>query len=97
MKTLQNMVLSVQPVNHGLQLACEILTTNERGIFKVDLSAFCNILDIDLERMVAKCEPLVTMGQLTRVTVPMNLALAVVPELDDLTVGGLINGSGLEG
>ncbi|GJS83592.1 delta(24)-sterol reductase [Tanacetum coccineum] len=47
--------------------------------------------------MVAKCEPLVTMGQLTRVTVPMNLALAVVPELDDLTVGGLINGSGLEG
>nr|GEV49666.1 delta(24)-sterol reductase [Tanacetum cinerariifolium] len=65
--------------------------------FQVDLSAFCNILDIDLERMVAKCEPLVTMGQLTRVSVPMNLALAVVPELDDLTVGGLINGSGLEG
>lgn len=65
--------------------------------FQVDLSAFCNILEIDRERMVAKCEPLVTMGQLTRVTVPMNLALAVVPELDDLTVGGLINGSGLEG
>ncbi|PWA89461.1 delta(24)-sterol reductase [Artemisia annua] len=65
--------------------------------FQVDLSTFCNILEIDHERMVTKCEPLVTMGQLTRVTVPMNLALAVVPELDDLTVGGLINGSGLEG
>ena len=65
--------------------------------FPVDLSAFSNILEIDHERMVAKCEPLVNMGQITRVTVPMNLAPAVVPELDDLTVGGLINGSGLEG
>ncbi|XP_071696090.1 delta(24)-sterol reductase-like [Rutidosis leptorrhynchoides] len=65
--------------------------------YEVDLSAFCNILEIDQNRMVAKCEPLVKMGQITRVTVPMNLALAVVPELDDLTVGGLINGSGLEG
>jgi delta24-sterol reductase len=27
----------------------------------------------------------------------MNLALAVVSELDDLTVGGLINGYGIEG
>ncbi|KAI3787323.1 hypothetical protein L1987_41714 [Smallanthus sonchifolius] len=65
--------------------------------FKVDLSPFCNILDIDQERMIVKCEPLVNMGQITRVTVPMNLALPVVPELDDLTVGGLVNGSGLEG
>lgn len=65
--------------------------------FEVDLSAFRNILDIDQERMVARVEPLVNMGQITRVTVPMNLALAVVAELDDLTVGGLINGYGIEG
>ncbi|KAM0016078.1 putative delta(24)-sterol reductase [Helianthus debilis subsp. tardiflorus] len=65
--------------------------------FEVDLSAFSNILEIDQERMIIKCEPLVNMGQITKATVPMNLALAVVPELDDLTVGGLINGSGLEG
>ncbi|GKD08213.1 delta(24)-sterol reductase [Tanacetum coccineum] len=37
------------------------------------------------------------MAQITRATDLMNLALAVVPELDDLTVGGQINGSGLEG
>ncbi|KAG0461909.1 hypothetical protein HPP92_020385 [Vanilla planifolia] len=65
--------------------------------FEVDLSSFRNILEIDKERMVAKVEPLVNMGQITRATVPMNLALAVVAELDDLTVGGLINGYGIEG
>lgn len=65
--------------------------------FEVDLAAFRNILEIDKERMVAKVEPLVNMGQITRATVPMNLALAVVAELDDLTVGGLINGYGIEG
>ncbi|KAK9076268.1 hypothetical protein SSX86_004601 [Deinandra increscens subsp. villosa] len=65
--------------------------------FEVDLSAFHNILEVNHEKMIAKCEPLVNMGQITRLTVPMNLALPVVPELDDLTVGGLINGSGLEG
>uniref|UniRef100_M4DQP5 Delta(24)-sterol reductase n=1 Tax=Brassica campestris TaxID=3711 RepID=M4DQP5_BRACM len=35
--------------------------------------------------------------EISRVTVPMNLSLAVVAELDDLTVGGLINGYGIEG
>lgn len=65
--------------------------------FEVDLSAFRNILNIDKENMIAKVEPLVNMGQITRATVPMNLALAVVAELDDLTVGGLINGYGIEG
>jgi len=65
--------------------------------FEVDLSAFRNILEIDRARMIARVEPLVNMGQITRVTVPMNLSLAVVAELDDLTVGGLINGYGIEG
>ncbi|CAL9165177.1 unnamed protein product [Musa hybrid cultivar] len=65
--------------------------------FEVDLSAFRNILEIDKERMIAKVEPLVNMGQITRATIPMNLSLAVVAELDDLTVGGLINGYGIEG
>lgn len=65
--------------------------------FEVDLSAFRNILDIDKDRMIAKVEPLVNMGQISRATCPMNLSLAVVAELDDLTVGGLINGYGIEG
>ncbi|CAA2982628.1 delta(24)-sterol reductase [Olea europaea subsp. europaea] len=65
--------------------------------FEVDLSAFRNVLDVDKERMIARVEPLVNMGQINRVTVPMNLSLAVVAELDDLTVGGLITSYGIEG
>ncbi|XP_050230882.1 delta(24)-sterol reductase-like [Mercurialis annua] len=65
--------------------------------FEVDLSAFRHILNIDKERMIAKVEPLVNMGQISRATYPLNLSLAVVAELDDLTVGGLINGYGIEG
>jgi delta24-sterol reductase len=65
--------------------------------FQLDLSAFRNILEIDKERMVAKVEPLVSMGQITKATCPMNLSLAVAPEFDDLTVGGLINSYGISG
>lgn len=43
-----------------------------------------------------RCEPLVTMGQLSRTLEPLGLALAVVPELDQLTVGGLVMGTGIE-
>lgn len=55
------------------------------------------VLEVDRENMIARVEPLVNMGQITRMTVPMGLSLAVVAELDDLTVGGLINGYGIEG
>lgn len=57
----------------------------------------CQILEIDRENMIARVEPLVNMAQITRMTIPMGLSLAVVAELDDLTVGGLINGYGIEG
>lgn len=36
------------------------------------------------------------MGQLSRTLEPLGLALAVVPELDQLTVGGLVMGTGVE-
>ncbi|VAI81979.1 unnamed protein product [Triticum turgidum subsp. durum] len=52
--------------------------------------------NVDYKR-VRHFEPLVNMGQISRATCPMNLSLAVVAELDDLTVGGLINGYGIEG
>lgn len=65
--------------------------------YEVDLSAFYQILNIDTVNRIARVEPYVTMGQLSAVTVPLGFALEVVPELDDLTVGGLINGYGIEG
>ncbi|KAK5839237.1 hypothetical protein PVK06_008012 [Gossypium arboreum] len=62
--------------------------------FQVDL-AFRNILEIDKVQMIARVEPIVTKGQ--SITVPMNLSLAVVADLDYLTFFGLINGNGIAG
>ncbi|XP_030025267.2 delta(24)-sterol reductase [Manduca sexta] len=55
-----------------------------------------DVLEVDTENMTVRCEPLVTMGQLSRTLQPLGLALAVVPELDQLTVGGLVMGTGVE-
>lgn len=55
-----------------------------------------DILRIDPERQTVTVEPLVTMGQLSRDLISKGWILAVVPELDDLTVGGLIMGFGVE-
>ncbi|KAH1097867.1 hypothetical protein J1N35_014788 [Gossypium stocksii] len=65
--------------------------------FQVDLSAFRNTLEINIEQMIARVDPVVTKGQITRITVPMNLSLAMVADLDDLIIFGLINGNGIAG
>ncbi|KAI9592269.1 24-dehydrocholesterol reductase [Syncephalis fuscata] len=55
-----------------------------------------DILQVDTERMTVRCEPLVDMGQITRHLIPMGYALSVMVEMDDLTVGGLLMGVGVE-
>ncbi|XP_023217183.1 delta(24)-sterol reductase-like [Centruroides sculpturatus] len=55
-----------------------------------------NILGIDIEKRVVRLEPMVTMGQITSHLLPLGWTLAVVPELDDLTIGGLVMGTGIE-
>ena len=42
--------------------------------------------------MIARYEPLVCRGKITKVTVPINLIFVAVVELDDLVVDGLIDG-----
>ncbi|MBX3251856.1 MAG: FAD-binding oxidoreductase [Myxococcales bacterium] len=55
-----------------------------------------DILEIDLERRTVKVEPRVNMGQLTEALAPLGVTVPVVPELDDLTAGGLLLGYGIE-
>jgi len=55
-----------------------------------------DILLLDTQRKIVRVEPLVTMGQLTATLLPQGWTLPVVPELDDLTVGGVIMGFGVE-
>ena len=55
-----------------------------------------DILELSAERQTVRVEPLATMGQITRSLLSKGWTLAVVPELDDLTVGGLVMGFGVE-
>ena len=48
-----------------------------------------------LTLQIVRLEPLVTMGQITSLLLPLGWTLPVVPELDDLTVGGLVMGTGM--
>lgn len=55
-----------------------------------------DILEIDTEGRTVRCEPLVTMGQLTATLDSLGWTIPILPELDDLTVGGLVMGTGIE-
>lgn len=46
-----------------------------------------DILNVDMERQTITVEPLATMGQISATLNPLGWTLAVLPELDDLTVG----------
>lgn len=59
----------------------------------------CNlidILDVDLAREIIRVEPMVNMGQISTTLAKLGWTIAIVPELDDLTVGGLVMGTGVE-
>uniref|UniRef100_A0A914CYZ3 Delta(24)-sterol reductase n=1 Tax=Acrobeloides nanus TaxID=290746 RepID=A0A914CYZ3_9BILA len=62
----------------------------------IHVDKLVDILEIDTEAKSIRVEPMVTMGQITRALIPLGYTLPVVPELDDLTVGGMINGCGIE-
>ncbi|KAG8003430.1 Delta(24)-sterol reductase [Nibea albiflora] len=55
-----------------------------------------DILEVDTKRQVLRVEPLANMGQVTALLNSIGWTLPVVPELDDLTVGGLVMGTGIE-
>lgn len=55
-----------------------------------------DILEINETNRTVRVEPLVSMGQVTAILNPLGWTLPVIPELDDLTVGGLIMGFGVE-
>eukprot|EP00045_Choanoeca_perplexa_P007764 m.71307 g.71307 ORF g.71307 m.71307 type:complete len:527 (+) comp14208_c0_seq1:97-1677(+) len=55
-----------------------------------------NVIAIDEEKGTVFVEPNVTMGQITATIMPLGWTLPVLPELDDLTVGGLVCGVGIE-
>lgn len=64
-------------------------------MFQVECNLI-DILEIDREKRTVRVEPLATMGQVSATLAKLGWTIAIVPELDDLTVGGLVMGTGVE-
>lgn len=79
----------------GWQTVSPRMSEYKKTSYPVDVELH-DILEIDLERRVLRVEPRANMAQITRALIPKGFTLPVVPELDDLTVGGLIMGYGIE-
>ena len=54
------------------------------------------VLEVNPDEMTCTVEPAVTIGFLNRLLVSKGFTLPIVPELDFLTIGGLVMGAGLE-
>ncbi|XP_055295777.1 delta(24)-sterol reductase-like [Sitodiplosis mosellana] len=62
---------------------------------QIDCNLF-DILEINREKRSVRVEPMVSMGQLSATLAKLSWTIAIVPELEDLTVGGMVNGVGVE-
>ncbi len=79
----------------GWKTMSEMVPKYKLSHSKIDVGLY-DMLEISEQRETVKVEPLATMGQISRNLISQGWTLAVVPELDDLTVGGLIMGFGIE-
>ncbi|KAJ9061351.1 hypothetical protein DSO57_1021536 [Entomophthora muscae] len=71
------------------------MATFKKGCTPINVNLH-DIIEVDLGRQVVHCEPLVNMGQLSRHLLPMGYSLAVMVEMEDLTVGGCLLGVGID-
>jgi delta24-sterol reductase len=55
-----------------------------------------DILSVDEKKRIVRVEPMVSIGVLNDYLIQKGWTLPVVPELDDLTIGGLVMGGGIE-
>ncbi|CAH0562714.1 unnamed protein product [Brassicogethes aeneus] len=67
----------------------------KKSFTKIDVN-LVDILNVDEKKKIVTVEPMVTMGQLTATLNHMGWTIPVLPEIDDLTVGGLVMGTGIE-
>lgn len=79
----------------GWKTMSELVPKYKLSHRKIDVGLY-DILEIDERRQLVRVEPLATMGQISRDLISRGWTLPVVPELDSLTVGGLIMGFGVE-
>jgi len=80
----------------GWQRVSNKQSAYKQGCFRMQVDRMIDILDIDLQERFVRVEPMVTMGVLVPVLMKNGWTLPVVPELEELTVGGMIAGTGVE-
>jgi len=79
----------------GWKTMSELVPKYKLSHRRIDVGLY-DLLEIDEQREIVRVEPLATMGQISRSLISRGWTLPVVPELDSLTVGGLIMGFGVE-
>jgi hypothetical protein len=67
----------------------------KKTLFTVECE-LSDILELDTKKRILRVEPSVNVLQLLDYLLPRGYTLPMIPELDELTVGGLINGYGIE-
>ncbi|KAK7790541.1 hypothetical protein R5R35_000940 [Gryllus longicercus] len=67
----------------------------KKTMFNVNVN-LVDIINVDEEKRTVLVEPLVNMGQLSATLTPLGWTIPVLPEIDDLTVGGMVMGTGIE-
>uniref|UniRef100_A0A0N5AGJ0 Delta(24)-sterol reductase n=1 Tax=Syphacia muris TaxID=451379 RepID=A0A0N5AGJ0_9BILA len=79
---------------NGFEL-CKGKTNYKRGCTTINTSDLLDIIEINVDEEYVNVEPLVTIGHLVKALYTRGYSLPVVPELDSLTVGDLIDGCGI--
>eukprot|EP00937_MAST-01D_sp_MAST-1D-sp2_P003059 g3059.t1 len=72
------------------------LNSNKSGAARIETRHLNHILQVDEEGMTVTAEPFVTMGQMMDELLPRGLSLAVMIEMDSISLGGVAMGFGIE-
>ena len=67
----------------------------KKHLFTVDCE-LVDILGLDEDAGIVRVEPSVNILQMLDYLLPRGYTLPVIPEMDELTIGGLVNGYGIE-
>ena len=65
-------------------------------LYGINLSSLIDLINVDVEHHIVRVEPGVKIGELNNFLIECGWTLPVVPELYELTIGGLVMGAGIE-
>ncbi len=72
------------------------LADYKQDLSRIRIDHLCRVLQVDEERAIVRAEPMITMAEISHFLARRGWALAVQAEMDDLTLGGLCMGVGIE-